>query len=75
MTHGHSKLCDTGVDQGGILDFFKIDGTANPADAMSKVLYRILFAIHFNRMQDYNGSPHATHPVFRPNPNDNTADG
>jgi hypothetical protein len=58
-----------------ILEFFKVDGTANPADAMSKVLDRILFAYHFDRLQGYNGSPHATHPVFRPNPNDNTTDG
>jgi hypothetical protein len=59
----------------GILEFFKIDGTANPADAMSKVLYRILFAHHFHCLQGCNGSPHATHSVFRTNPNDNTITG
>jgi hypothetical protein len=59
----------------GVLEFFKIHGTANPADAMSEVLYRILFAHHFDRMQGYNGSPHAVPPVFRPNPNDNSTHG
>jgi hypothetical protein len=59
----------------GVLEFFKIHGTANPADAMYKVLYRILFARHFDRIQGYNGSPHAVHPVFRPNPNDNSTHG
>jgi hypothetical protein len=59
----------------GVLEFFKIHGTANPADTMSKVLYRILFARHFDRIQGYNGSPHAVHPVFRPNPNDNPTHG
>jgi hypothetical protein len=54
------------------LELFKIHGTANPAGAMSKVLYRILFARHFDRIQGYNGSPHAVHPVFRPNPNNNS---
>jgi hypothetical protein len=34
----------------GILEFFKIDGTVNPADSMSKVLCRILFARHFDQL-------------------------
>jgi hypothetical protein len=52
----------------GILEFLKMDGTANPADAMSKVLYIILFVRHFDRVQGYNRSMHATNLVFRPNP-------
>jgi hypothetical protein len=59
----------------GILEFLKIDGTANPADAMSKFLYRNLFTHHFDHLQGYNGSQHATHSVFRKNPNDNTITG
>jgi hypothetical protein len=34
-----------------ILSFFKIHGTVNPSDAMSKVLYRILHRRHFDRAQ------------------------
>jgi hypothetical protein len=59
----------------GILEVFKIDGTSNPADAQSKVLYRILSTHHFDHLQGYNGLPYANHPFFRPNPNDNTTDG
>jgi hypothetical protein len=35
----------------GILSFFKIHGTVNPYDAMSKVLYRILHRRHFDQAQ------------------------
>jgi hypothetical protein len=52
--------------------FYKIDGTANPSDAMSKVIYRILHRRHFDRIMGYNGSTHATHPAFLPNPDDNS---
>jgi hypothetical protein len=58
--------------QRGLMFFFKIDGTANPSDAMSKVLYRILHHRHFDRIMGYNGSTHATHPEFLPNPDDNS---
>lgn len=61
--------------QRGLMKFFKICGTANPSDAMSKVLYRILFYRHFDRLQGYYGSPHATHAVYLENPNDNTPPG
>jgi hypothetical protein len=57
----------------GILSFFKIHGSINPSDAMSKCLYRILHIRHFDRAQGYNGSPHASYPVYLPNPNDNPA--
>jgi hypothetical protein len=58
-----------------ILSFFKIHGTVNPFNAMSKVLYSILHRRHFDRAQGYYGSPHATHTSFRPNPDDNSASG
>jgi hypothetical protein len=58
--------------QRGLVFFFKIDGTANPSDAMSKVLYRILHRRHFDRIMGYNGSTHATHHEFLPNPDDNS---
>jgi hypothetical protein len=51
----------------GILSFFKIHGSVNPSDAMSKC--------HFDRAQGYNGSPHASHPGYLPNPNNNPAPG
>jgi hypothetical protein len=57
----------------GILSFFKIHGSVNPSDAMSKCLYRILHSRHFDQAQGYNGSPHASHPVYLPNLNDNPA--
>jgi hypothetical protein len=59
----------------GVLEFFKIDGSTNPADAMSKVLYRILFDRHFYRLEGCNRAPYAAYLVFRPNPNNNTAEG
>jgi hypothetical protein len=59
----------------GILSFFKIHGTVNPSDAMSKVLYRILHRRHFDGAQGYYGSPHATHVSFIPNPDDNPTSG
>jgi hypothetical protein len=58
--------------QRGLMFFYKIDGTANPSDAMSKVLYRILHRRHFDRIMGYNGSSHATHTAFLPNPDDNS---
>jgi hypothetical protein len=58
--------------QRGLVFFYKIDGTANPSDAMSKVLYRILHRRHFDRIMGYNGSAHATHPALPPNPDDNS---
>jgi hypothetical protein len=45
----------------GLVKFFKIDGTANPSDTRSKVLYRILHQRHCNHVMGYNGSPNATH--------------
>jgi hypothetical protein len=57
------------------MTFFKIDGTANPLDAMSKVLYRILHPHHFDRPQGYYGLPYATHDTFRLSPNDNPSSG
>jgi hypothetical protein len=59
----------------GILAFFKIHGTANPADAMSKVLYRISHRRHFDRVQGYNGSPFTIHLSYLPNPNENSPPG
>jgi hypothetical protein len=35
-------------------------------------LYRILHHRHFDRIMGYNGSAHATHPEFLPNPDDNS---
>jgi hypothetical protein len=58
--------------QRSLMFFYKIDGTANPSDAMSKVLYRILHRRHFDRVMGYNGSAHATHPMLLPNPDDNS---
>jgi hypothetical protein len=57
--------------QQGLIRFFKIDGKANPSDALSKVLYRILHRRHFDRLMGYYGSPHATHTSFITNPNNN----
>jgi hypothetical protein len=59
----------------GTLSFFKIHGTVNPSDAKPKVLYRILHRRHFDRVQGYYGSPHATHVSFLPNPDDNPTSG
>jgi hypothetical protein len=56
----------------GLMKYFKICGTVNPSDAMSKFLYRILFYRHFDRVQGYFGSPYTTHYVFLDNPNNNT---
>jgi hypothetical protein len=41
----------------GIIEFFKIAGQANPSDAMSKIIYRIIFYRHFDRLQGYTGPP------------------
>jgi hypothetical protein len=54
-----------------LIRFFKIDGKANPSDALSKVLYRVLHRRHFNRLMGYYGSPHATHTSFITNPHNN----
>jgi hypothetical protein len=43
--------------QQGTMTFFKNDGTANPSDAMSKVLYRILHRRNFDHLQGYYGPP------------------
>jgi hypothetical protein len=59
----------------GLMKFFKIYGTGNPSNAMSKVLYRILFFHRFGRLQGYFGSPYSTHLTFIDNPNDNTTPG
>jgi hypothetical protein len=56
----------------GLMKYFKICGTVNPADAMSKVLYRIIFYRHYDRVEGYFGSPYTTHDVFLEDPNDNT---
>jgi hypothetical protein len=61
--------------QQGLMTFFKFNGQANPADALSKVLYRILHRRHFDRMMGYYGSPHILHAVYRTNPNDNPSSG
>jgi hypothetical protein len=57
------------------MTFFKVNGQANPADALSKVLYHILHRRHFDRMMGYYGSPHIRHAVYRTNPNDNPSSG
>jgi hypothetical protein len=55
--------------QRGLVFFYKIEGTANPSDAMSKVLYRILHRRHFERIMGYNGSTHPpTPPIPRSSP-------
>jgi hypothetical protein len=59
----------------GLVTFFKVNGQANPDDALSKVLYRILHRRHFDRMMGYYGSLHILHAVFRANPNDNPSSG
>jgi hypothetical protein len=46
--------------QQALLCLFKIDGTANPPDALSKPLYRILHRYHFGRLMRYYGSPQTT---------------
>jgi hypothetical protein len=61
--------------QQGLMTCFKANGQANPADALSKVLYCILNRRHFERMMGYYGSPHILHTVFRANPNDNPPSG
>jgi hypothetical protein len=61
--------------QQGTMSFFKIDDTANPSDALSKVLYRILHRRHFDRLMRYYSSPHATHTEFLDNPNNNPSYG
>jgi hypothetical protein len=61
--------------QQGLMTWFKVDVQANPADALSKVLYRILHLCHFDRMMGYYGSPHILHAVYRANPNNNPSSG
>jgi hypothetical protein len=61
--------------QQGLILFSKIDGKANPSDALSKVIYRILHRRHFDRLMGYCGSPHATHTSFIKNPNNNPTSG
>jgi hypothetical protein len=61
--------------QQGLMTFFKVNGQENPADALSKVLYRILHRRHFDRMMGYCGSPHILRAVYRTNPNDNPSSG
>jgi hypothetical protein len=58
--------------QRGLMKYFKICRTVNPAEAMSKALFRILFYQHFDRVQGYFGSPHLTHEKYLNNPNYNT---
>jgi hypothetical protein len=61
--------------QQGLIRFFKIDGKANPSDAFSKVLYRILYRRHFKHLMGYYGSPHATHTSFIKNLNNSPTSG
>jgi hypothetical protein len=61
--------------QQGLVTFFKFNGQANPADALSKVIYRILHSRHVDRMMGYYGSTHILHTAFRANPNDNPSSG
>jgi hypothetical protein len=61
--HRHPSGCTHHLDiqyfptqewvQCGLMRFYKIDGTANPSNAMSKVLYRILHRHHFDRIMGY----------------------
>jgi hypothetical protein len=55
------------------MSFFQIHGTANPAEAMSKVLYRILHRRHFDRLhprllwitsRDLQGVSHQSKPQY-----------
>jgi hypothetical protein len=55
------------------MHLYKIEGTANPFDVISKVLYQILHLRHFDRIMGCYGSPHDTHLSFRPNPDDNSS--
>ena len=56
-----------------LLIYKKIDGKVNLADALTKLLPFNLFSRHFERMFGHNGAPHAHHPKFLDNPNDNPA--
>jgi hypothetical protein len=52
--HMDLQLCATQEwVQQGLMIFFKVNGQANPADVLSKVIYRILHRRHFDRMMGY----------------------
>jgi hypothetical protein len=59
----------------GLIRFIKINGTANPVDALLKPLYPILHRHHFDRLMGYYGSQHVVLAEYRLNPNDNSPPG
>jgi hypothetical protein len=61
--------------QQGLVTLLKVNGQANPADAMIMVLYHNLHFLHFDRLMGFYGSPHTFHAAFRANPNDNSSSG
>jgi hypothetical protein len=71
----HSRFATQEWIRRCILSFFKIHATANPSNAMSKVLYHILRRCHFDRAQGNYVPTHATRTTFRPNPNENSTSG
>jgi hypothetical protein len=67
---GLAVLRDPGVGAPGRDVFFKICGTASPADALSKP-----HRCHFDRLMGYYGSPYTVHEVYRSTPDDNSPSG
>ena len=57
--------------QDGQIIFLKIDTKVNPADAMTKLLYKILHQRHFYQIMGRYGSPHAQHLRWLDNPYEN----